>query len=102
HRRAVGRCVEEQDDWVNQRLEVSPLLRERGGPGDPIELGVFLSVVERQAVLVLNLLVIIEFLAQRCGREKVQAQDAVPNQIVFLAPRAGTIEGETEMVAVIR
>ena len=51
--------------------------------------------------MVLDSPVVVHFLARDFSRKKVQVEDAVPNQIVFLARGAGLVEGEAEMVAVI-
>ena len=47
------------------------------------------------------LFVEIHFLARDFGGEKIQAEDAIPDQIVFLTPRAAAIKREPEMIAVI-
>ena len=75
---------------------------QRGGPKLPIKFRVGLAAVERQAVAVEVIFVKGNFLLRHFRREEVEAQNFVPNQIVFLAPGAGLVKGQAEMVAVTR
>src|SRR5688572_31613404 len=47
HRRTVRGRVQEFVNGVNQRLEVRAVLREGRGPGNPIQLGVLRTIVQR-------------------------------------------------------
>jgi len=51
--------------------------------------------IERKAVRLQLRLIIGDLVAGHAGRESVQAQDVVPDEIVFLTPRARLSEGET-------
>ena len=101
HRNAIWRFIEETADWVEQCLEIGAILSERSGPERPIELGVLLAVVQREAERVLLRLIEIHFFAANGIGEKIQAEDAIPNQIVFLAPSPGLVEGEAGVIAII-
>ena len=69
HRGSIRCLIEEGEDRVDQRFEIGAILGQGGCPGDPVELGVVLPVVEGKPVAVLNLAVVGHFLDGDLGRE---------------------------------
>ena len=85
-----------------ESFERGRIIRQRCSPENPIELGVIFAIVERQAEMVLRALVKIHLLAPCSGRPKIQAEDAIPGGVVFLAPGVGLVEREPVMIAAVR
>ena len=100
HRLTVGRLAQEANHGCDQSLEVVLVVGERRCPQRPVELGVRLAVVERQAVAIQRSAIEIHFFAAHAVGEEIQAEHAVPHQIVFLTPGARFVEGQPEVVAV--
>ena len=59
HRDPVRRFVQEREHGIDQGLEVSRSWVKRGRPEDPVQFGVGLAIVQRQAVLVLHLPIVV-------------------------------------------
>ena len=51
--------------------------------------------------MVLHLLVEGHFRLGNFGRKQIQSQDAIPNHVVFLAPRSRTIKRQPQMIPVV-
>jgi hypothetical protein len=101
HRGAVGCFVKKLDDRGDQGLKIILLAGDGGRPDNPVELGVFAAVVQRQTVGILNRAVVGHFLLGHGGGENIQIQQPVPDEIVLLAPGAGFVKGQAIVVAVI-
>src|SRR5215207_2480569 len=84
-RDAARRLVDEAVDGRDEGLKILVRFGERRRPDDPVELGVSLAVVEREAVTVLLRLVEGYLLARDLRGEEVQAEQPVPDEVVLLA-----------------
>ena len=102
HGHPVGRFVDKAIHGVQQSSEVSRLLGERRGPERPVQLGVILPAVEWQPECILLRLVEVHLLAQHGAGEQVQAKNAVPDDIVLLAPGSRFLERQGGVAAVVR
>jgi hypothetical protein len=102
HRHALRRALQEEVHGLDDGGEILGRFRQARRPDAPVHLGVGLAIVQRQSITVLDLPVMGHFLARYGSREQVQAQDAVPHEVVLLAPRAGLVEGQSRVVVVGR
>ncbi len=99
HRHAMRRGVQEVPDGRDERLEVIARARQCRGPPDPIELRVEAPIVQCEAIAVLRAAVECHFLPGDGGRKEVETQDAIPDEVVLLAPRARLIESTSTRVS---
>ena len=63
-----------------------------GGPDLPVELGVGLAAVQRQAELVEFGFVVDQLGVLDLAVEEVQVEQVVPDEVVFLAPGVGAVK----------
>jgi len=101
HRHAVRRFVEETEHRIDESLEVVLVLCQRRRPEDPVELRVARPVVQGQPVGVLHLLVVFHLRAEHLCREQIETEKLIPHEVVFLAPRAGLVERQAVVIAVV-
>src|SRR4029079_1536938 len=102
HRDAIRRGIQEVEYGRDECLEVRPRAGERRGPRDPIELRVEAAIVERKTKRALHAPIESHLCPRDRRRKEVQAEDPVPDEVVLLAPRAGEVEREAEVVAILR
>src|SRR5262245_17367909 len=95
----MRRRVQEIEDRRYQRLEISARSRERRRPRDPIELRIQPTIIQRESVAALHSSIEGHLFLRDRGREEVETEHSIPDEVVLLAPRVRLIEGETIMVA---
>ena len=74
-----------------------PPARQRGRPGDPVELRVEATAVERQAIRCLHGAIERHLLLPHRRGEQVEAEQAVPREVVLLAPGAGLLSATARL-----
>ena len=87
--------VDRRDDG----LEVGRIFRKRCAPERPVGLRQVRAGIERHAVAQHHIPVVRDLLPRHRGRKDVQPQDAVPDEVVFLAPGPRLVEGQPVVVA---
>ena len=84
---------------LHKAQECFLVVGHRGGPHDPVVLGVVLSNIERQSVAVLMLQVVFDFAFHHFAAEDISPPKLVPHHIVFLTP--GVLSVESQAVVVV-
>jgi hypothetical protein len=95
---AGGRLIKVNVNRRDQLLEIPAILGQSRRPDGPIRLGDFCAAVQGEAEEIGLPFVPGNFLLGDLSREDVQAKDAIPNQIVLLAPGSRFIKCQEGMI----
>ena len=97
--RTRGGVIEIIVERRDEGLEIRRGFGQGRAPERPVRLGQAGARVKRQTIILEHRLVEGNLPLGDLGREDVEAENAVPDQVVFLAPGVGPVEGEPVMVA---
>src|SRR4029077_13283573 len=83
-------------------LKILRVRRQSRRPNRPVELSIVSSIVERQAVDAHMRLIEGHLFLRHILRKQMKPEDAIPYEVIFLAPRAGLVKGQPIVIPIRR